>query len=295
MNLQPNPAQTPHTSVASAIRDPAWHERLTGSWVFFFLIAGCAFITEFKPWVLFDRASLRSSGQFLASFYPPAHDAEFLSLLLTSTWQTISVATAGVTLAVLAAVPLALIATRTLSVSRIGNQSSAKQLSSGLVFIPTAIRSLVRLILILLRSIPELVWGLLFVRAIGLGDTAGVLAIALTYTGMMGKVFLEIMESQDARPTQALLNNGASRGQAFLYATLPSCLPELVSYTVFRWECAIRSSVILGFVGAGGLGQQMDLSMKMMDGGQAVMLLAAFVALVWVADMASKKLRTWLD
>jgi phosphonate transport system permease protein len=180
-----------------------------------------------------------------------------------------------------------LIATRTLSISRIG--------SGHIALIPKLIRNATRGVLIVLRSIPELVWGLLFVRAIGLGDTAGVLAIALTYCGMMGKVFLEIMESQDARSADALLINGASRGQTFLYATLPSCLPEMVSYTVFRWECAIRSSVILGFVGAGGLGQQMDLSMRMLAGGQVVTMLAAFVLLVWVADVVSKKLRAILD
>ena len=267
--------------------DPAWHERLISTWLLALAILGCLVVTEFKPWTLLDESSLRATRQFLASFFPPAHDAEFLKLMLLSTWQTIAVATAGVTLALAFAMPLALIATRTLSISRIGHGYVAR--------LPKIIRNMVRGLLIVLRSIPELVWGLLFVRAIGLGDTAGVLAIALTYCGMMGKVFLEIMESQDARTADTLLINGASRSQAFLYATLPSCLPEMVSYTVFRWECAIRSSVILGFVGAGGLGQQMDLSMRMLAGGQVATMLAAFVALVWIADVISKQLRAWLD
>lgn len=271
----------------SSMPDPAWHERLISTWLLALAILGCMVVTEFKPWTLLDESSLRATRQFLASFFPPAHDAEFLKLMLVSTWQTIAVATAGVTLALLFAVPLALIATRTLSISRIGHGHVAR--------LPKLMRNMVRGLLIVLRSIPELVWGLLFVRAIGLGDTAGVLAIALTYCGMMGKVFLEIMESQDARTADTLLINGASRSQAFLYATLPSCLPEMVSYTVFRWECAIRSSVILGFVGAGGLGQQMDLSMRMLAGGQVATMLAAFVALVWIADVISKQLRAWLD
>lgn len=271
----------------SSMPDPAWHERLISTWLLALAILGCMVVTEFKPWTLLDESSLRATRQFLASFFPPAHDADFLKLMLVSTWQTIAVATAGVTLALLFAVPLALIATRTLSISRIGHGHVAR--------LPKLMRNMVRGLLIVLRSIPELVWGLLFVRAIGLGDTAGVLAIALTYCGMMGKVFLEIMESQDARTADTLLINGASRSQAFLYATLPSCLPEMVSYTVFRWECAIRSSVILGFVGAGGLGQQMDLSMRMLAGGQVATMLAAFVALVWIADVISKQLRAWLD
>jgi phosphonate transport system permease protein len=272
---------------SQTMRDPAWHERLFFTWLLVAVIAACLYVTEFKPWALLDESSLRATRQFLASFFPPAHDVEFLKLIFVSTWQTIAVATAGVTLALIFALPLALIATRTLSISRIG--------SGRIALVPKIIRNATRGVLIVLRSIPELVWGLLFVRAIGLGDTAGVLAIALTYCGMMGKVFLEIMESQDTRSADALLINGASRGQAFLYATLPSCLPEMVSYTVFRWECAIRSSVILGFVGAGGLGQQMDLSMRMLAGGQVVTMLAAFVLLVWIADVVSKKLRTILD
>ena len=288
-------------SRSASIPDPVWHERLIATWVLVFVIMGCLVVTEFKPWTLLDESSLRATRQFLASFFPPAHDAAFLKLILASTWQTIAVATAGVTLALIFALPLALIATRTLSISRLGHgQSQGRGQGQGqsqnhAAWLPQIIRHAVRGLLIMLRSIPELVWGLLFVRAIGLGDTAGVLAIALTYCGMMGKVFLEIMESQDARTTDTLLINGASRSQAFLYATLPNCLPEMVSYTVFRWECAIRSSVILGFVGAGGLGQQMDLSMRMLAGGQVVTMLAAFVALVWIADIISKQLRSWLD
>jgi phosphonate transport system permease protein len=82
--------------------------------------------------------------------------------------------------------------------------------------------------------------------------------------------------------------------QALLYGTLPVCLPELVSYTVYRWECAIRASVIMGFVGAGGLGMQMELSLKMFAGGEVLTMLAVFVALVWFADLVSAALRRCL-
>lgn len=268
------------------LQDPAARERRNGSLLLGMAIVAALYLTEFQPWLLWDETSLRASKQFLASFFPPAHSPEFLQMIATATWQTISVATAGVTLALLGAVPLAMIATRTLSVSRIG--------TGRMGIVPAALRASVRWLLIVLRSIPELVWGLIFVRAIGLGDTAGVLAIALTYCGMMGKVFLEIFESQEARSAEILLINGASRTQAFSYATLPTCLPEMVSYTVFRWECAIRSSVILGFVGAGGLGQQMDLSMRMLAGGEVVSMLVAFMLLVFAADVMSKRLRTWM-
>jgi phosphonate transport system permease protein len=143
--------------------------------------------------------------------------------------------------------------------------------------------------------VPELVFALLFVRVVGLGPTAGVLAIGLAYGGMLAKVFAEILESIDRGPSQALLANGAGRLQAFLYGVLPQAASELTSYLVYRWECAIRASVIMGFVGAGGLGQRMDESMKMFNGGETATMLIVFVLLVAAADLVSNYLRRRLD
>ncbi|PAV46907.1 ABC transporter permease, partial [Pseudomonas sp. HAR-UPW-AIA-41] len=154
-----------------------------------------------------------------------------------------------------------------------------------------ALRWPVRGLLIVLRSVPEIVWALLFVRAVGLGPTAGVLAIAITYSGMLGKVYAEIFESVDQKPTRALLLAGSGRLAAFCYGTLPNAAGELLSYTVYRWECAIRASVVMGFVGAGGLGQQMDLSMRMFAGNEVASLLLTFLALVLLADALSRLLR----
>ena len=148
-----------------------------------------------------------------------------------------------------------------------------------------------RAVLVVLRSVPELIWALVFVRVVGLGVTAGVLAIALTYGGMLGKVYAEILDSGDTQATTTLLRNGAGRLQAFFYGLLPTGAAELTSYTVYRWECAIRSSAVLGFVGAGGLGQQIDSSMKMFNGGEVSTMLAVFVLLVALADRLSAWLR----
>jgi len=267
-------------------RDPAWPGRIAVAVVFLLVLLPAGYFTEFNPAVLFDASSLRASKQFLATFFPPAHSPEFIQLLASSAWKTVAIATVGVFLALLLAIPLSLIGNRALSLSRIG--------TGAMSLIPAALRTLIRWLLIVLRSIPELVWALLFVRAVGLGDTAGVMAIALTYAGMIGKVFIEIYESQDAKAAEALLANGAGRLNAFFYGTLPSCLPELMSYTIYRWECAIRSSVVLGFVGAGGLGQQMELSMRMLSGGEVVAFLLVFMLLVWIADQISKGLRAWI-
>jgi phosphonate transport system permease protein len=146
-------------------------------------------------------------------------------------------------------------------------------------------------LLIVLRSVPELVWALVFVRVVGLGPTAGVLAIALTYSGMLGKVYGEILESGEMHATTSLLRNGAGRLQAFFYGLLPQNAAELTSYTVYRWECAIRSSAVLGFVGAGGLGQQMDTSIKIIAASEVSTMLLVFIFLVWLGDLASSGLR----
>jgi phosphonate transport system permease protein len=157
--------------------------------------------------------------------------------------------------------------------------------------LPFVIRQIIRIVLILMRSIPEIVWALVFVRVVGLGPAAGVLAIALTYAGMLGKIYAEILESGSNESSQALLRNGASRLQTFFYAVLPQNSNELTSYTVYRWECAVRSSAVLGFVGAGGLGQQMDNSMKMFNGSEVATILLAFMILVALADWFSAQLR----
>jgi phosphonate transport system permease protein len=194
----------------------------------------------------------------------------------------VAIATVGIVLALGWAIPLALIAARPLSISA---------LSGRMARVPAVVRQAVRWLLMVLRSVPELIWALIFVRVVGLGPTSGVLAIALTYAGMLGKVYADILESSDAQPTQNLLRNGSGRLQAFFYGLLPHSATELTSYTVYRWECAIRSSAVLGFVGAGGLGQQMDASMKMFNGSEVATLLLVFMALVWLADLASSLLR----
>lgn len=263
--------------------DPAWRGRVTFSVITLILLWPMLVSSEFKPWLLLDAQSLGATGHFLASFFPPQHDREFLMLVLEATWQTIAIATAGLALALLGAIPLTLLATESLSVSRL---ESGRMRPAGAV-----VRQLARWLLVLLRSVPELVWALLFVRIVGLGPTAGVLAIALTYSGMLGKVYAEILESSEAQATAALLKNGSGRLAALFYGVLPASSAELVSYTTFRWECAIRGSVVMGFVGAGGLGQRMDESMKMLSGSEVSSMLMVFVLLVAGADLVSSFLR----
>ncbi|MBI4195783.1 MAG: ABC transporter permease subunit [Betaproteobacteria bacterium] len=266
-----------------AIRDPAAMPRLALALLIIALLWPGFRLTEFDLGVLLDPRNRETMGRFVATFFPLATSHEFLQLVLKSTLETLAIATAGMALAMLVAAPLSLAVSRSLSMSRVG--PGPGRLAG------TAARLPARFVLMFFRSIPEIVWALLFVRAVGLGPAAGVLAIGVTYGGMLGKVYSEILESNDTRPAVALLESGGGRLGAFFYGMFPVALPELVSYTVYRWECAVRASVIMGFVGAGGLGQQMELSMRMLNGGEVSTILLTFLLLVVLADAVSALLR----
>ncbi len=239
------PLATPRAVLVQSRRDPAARQRVFWALASLAALWPLLVLTEFKPWLLLEPGALKPALRFLADFVPPKVDGEFLWLVARETWRTVAIATAGLTLALLLAIPLALLSVRVLSIS---------SLTGRMAPLPAAARQLVRWLMIVLRSVPELIWALVFVRVVGLGPTAGVLAIALTFAGMLGKVYAEILDSGDAHPAASLLRNGSGRLQAFLYALLPQNAGELTSYTLYRWECAIRSSAVLGFVGAGGLG-----------------------------------------
>lgn len=266
--------------------DPAAVLRAVG------LLAGLALLwqlgrlAQVSPSALFDDGNLATMRTFVAEFFPPAMDAPFLRLVAVATLETLAMATAGVALAMLIAVPLGMALSETLSVSRLGPGPGRTMAVAG--------RSLLRAVVLGLRGVPEIVWALLFVRALGLGPGAGVLALALTYGGMLAKVYSEILDSADPRPARALLLAGGSRAGALVFGLLPACARELASYTVYRWECGVRASVVMGFVGAGGLGQLMDQAMRMLNGGEVSTILAVFLLLVLLADAISALLRRLL-
>jgi len=235
---------------------------------------------------LVDARSLAASGRFLAGFWPPAHDLPFLARVLDAAWSTIAIATAGLAVALLVGAPLGALAAEALSRRRRGRYDDARV---------TLVRLPIRALLIVLRGVPELVWALLLVRLVGLGPSAGVAAVALTGTGLVGKAFAEILDATAREPAGALLDNGASATGALLFGALPAGAPDLLSYTAYRWECAVRTSAVLGFVGAGGLGQEIDLALRQFDGSRVATLLLALVLLVALADRASTGVRRTLE
>jgi phosphonate transport system permease protein len=148
-----------------------------------------------------------------------------------------------------------------------------------------------RLVLNFLRSIPELVWAALMVMAAGLGPFAGTLGLAWHTAGVIGRLFAETLENASPEPAQALRLSGSRPSIAFLYGTMPNVVPQLIAYSLYRWEINIRMAAILGVVGAGGLGQMLFFSLSLFQQPQAMTVILAMLALVVIVDGASAWLR----
>ena len=213
--------------------------------------------------------SARRMGRFLAELLSPSTELSFLRKLGWASLETIAMSALGTLLAVIGGLALALPASRT----HAGDRARWRA--------PT------RLVLNGLRSIPELVWAALLIIAAGLGPLAGTLALALHTTGVLGRLFAEAIENSPPGPAFALRAQGGATGRVFLYATLPQILPQLMSYTLYRWENNIRAAAVLGVVGGGGLGQMLAFHMGLFHMQETSSILLALIALVTLVDMAS--------
>ena len=148
-----------------------------------------------------------------------------------------------------------------------------------------------RLLLNALRAIPELVWAALTVLAAGLGPNAGTLALALHTAGVLGRLFAEALENAPAEPAAAIRLQGGSQAAAFCFGTLPNLWPQLLAYSLYRWENNIRMASVLGFVGAGGLGQMLYATLSLFQEAQASTVIIGMLVLVLLVDAFSDVLR----
>lgn len=219
---------------------------------------------------LFSREAGTQMRKYVVSFFPPDFSAAYLQRIAVATVETIAISAIGTAIASVLGLLLALPAA-----GRMGR----------------AARVAARATLNFLRSIPELVWAAFMVMAAGLGPFAGTLALMLHTTGVIGRLFAETLENTPPEPTQALRLAGTRPALAFLYGTMPSVIPQLVAYTLYRWEINIRMAAILGVVGAGGLGQLLYVSLSLFQQQQALTVIIAMLVLVAVVDVASAWLR----
>jgi phosphonate transport system permease protein len=218
----------------------------------------------------FTPEAVSTTAEFLGGFAPPEMATPFLLKTLNAALETLSMSALGTLLAVIAGLVLALPAA-----GRWGSSA----------------RTAVRIVLNVLRSIPELVWAALLLVAAGLGPFAGTLALAAHTSGVLGRLFADALENAEPQPEAALRTNGAPALSAFFYATLPQTLPQMLSYTLYRWENNIRAAAVLGVVGAGGLGQMLKYHLSLFQMQSAATVVLAMLLLVALVDAISFALR----
>ncbi len=241
------------------------------------VLATTSFLTLDLQWGKFlsTQAFVRM-GKFLNELLAPSFEAKFLAKLIPATLETLAMSALGTLIAALLGLALALPASRTH------------------VDDPARWRVPTRLILNALRSIPELVWAALLLISAGLGPFAGTLALAMHTTGVLGRLFAEALENTPIDAGQALRLRGVSEAGVFWYALVPQVLPQLMSYTLYRWENNIRAAAVLGVVGAGGLGQMLAFHMGLFQMPETSTVLIAMLMLVALVDGLSYLSRRFL-
>ena len=234
------------------------------------LLVVASFATLNLQWAQFwSWSAAGRMGRFLAELLHPEFGSAFISKVLMASLETLAMSALGTLLAVLLGLALALPASK----------AHAQD--------PAHWRAATRLLLNALRSTPELVWAALLLIAVGLGPFAGTLALGLHTSGVLGRLFAESIENAAPGPAFALRARGVGEGRVFFYATLPQILPQLMSYTLYRWENNIRAAAVLGVVGAGGLGQMLAFHMGLFQMGETSTVLLAMLVLVALVDALS--------
>jgi phosphonate transport system permease protein len=212
-------------------------------------------------------------GRFLGEFVPPETAPEFIQKVITGAWETLAMSVLGTLLAALLGMLLAIP----------GSQNRTESLAWA--------RTPVQWVLNALRAIPELVWATLLLISAGLGPFAGTLALALHTAGVLGRLYAEALENAPKGPAMALRAQGVGSGRVFFYATLPTILPQVMSYTLYRWENNIRAAAVLGVVGAGGLGQLLAFHLSLFQMHKTATVLLGMIGMVACVDALSQQLR----
>jgi phosphonate transport system permease protein len=238
---------------------------------------------------LFSRDSLEQIVVYIKKLFPPDLSAPVLREALKGTLETFAISLMGTLLAVLIAGATVFFASRNLIYSGLLYELEPKSGWKRLLRMAPYLAA--KGLLNLLRTVPEMVWALIFVFLVGLGPFPGVLALGVHTGGVLGKLFGEVLEDVDAQPIEALQATGANRLQILFYGILPQVLPQFVSYTLYRWEVNIRVAAVLGLVGAGGLGQRIHIAISLFLENQLLTLIIAIYILVTIVDYLSAYLR----
>jgi phosphonate transport system permease protein len=248
--------------------------------------------TGVSPGELLSGESARQIAAYAVKLFPPDLSGPTLRSAALGALETFAISFVGSVLSVCIAAPLALLTTRTVLYH--GILYAGRPLSPRARAFRVGAYAAAKALLNLLRTIPEILWALIFVFMVGLGPFPGVLALGFHTGGVLGKLFGEVLEDVDPRPLEALQSTGASRLRIVLYGILPQAAPQCLSYALYRWEVNIRAAAVLGFVGAGGLGQRIHVAISLFLENQLLTLILAIYLLVTLVDALSAWLRRWL-
>lgn len=265
--------------VTNTAQGPVWQRRTSaaqwGLWLGWLALA-VLFVFSWQVmnrntiWMFVEDAP-RQAADLLSRAWPPRW--AYMERLWLPLWDTINIATLGTLLGIVLAVPVAFLAARNTTPS------------------VTLLRPVALLIIVASRSINSLIWALLLVAIIGPGLLAGIVAIALRSIGFVGKLLYEAIEEIDEGQVEAVTATGASRWQVMDYAVVPQVLPAFAGISVFRWDINIRESTILGLVGAGGIGVQLQSSLARLAWAEVTVIFTVILATVVLSEWVSAKVR----
>jgi len=252
------------------------------SWFFIFNIEN-ADIYE-----LFSKKNIYYTKKFFISLFgineekPAFKDIENIKNALRLTYETLQMSIMAISFATIGMILTVIPAARN---AADGTLALTKKWYNWPVF------GLIRFTYIFSRAVPELIWAMLIIFVFKPGILPGALALAMHNFGILGKLCAEVIEDLDLRPVRNLASCGASTGQILIYGVIPIVMPKFITFILYRWEVIIRTTIVVGFVGAGGLGHQFKLSMSWFHYTEVTLLLICYLLLVFLADLLSSGLR----
>lgn len=253
---------------AATIEAPQRYKRYL-IWIFFVvLIVVCAIQTDVTPYQLI--VGLPQMGTLLAEMVPP--DWSYLPTIWKPMVETIQIALVGTMLGGILAIPFALLCAYNVMPNR-------------------AVSVPVRLILNLVRTVPDLLFAAIFVAIFGIGPFAGMLAIMFFSFGLIAKLTFEAIESIDPGPLESMTAVGANKIQLIVFGVLPQAMPHYMSYLLYAFEVNVRAASVLGLVGAGGIGLLLDRSLGLFRYDRAAIIILLTLVIVLVIDYGSTVLR----
>jgi phosphonate transport system permease protein len=254
------------TAAAAAAGKRSWGSTL--SWIALIAILGLSWrAADMRPLDLFADAG--NMGQFAKDFFPPNFDD--WRIYTHEMMVTLAVAVWGTALSIVCAIPCGLMSAHNMA--------------------PLWVVQPMRRVMDACRAINEMVFAMLFIVAVGLGPFAGVLALWVHTTGVLAKLFAEAVEAIDPRPAEGVRATGATSLDEIIYGVLPQVLPLWISYALYRFESNVRSAMVVGMVGAGGIGVVLYESIRSFDYAQTSAVLIMVIVVVTAIDLISAKLR----